>query len=210
MRAIGNPRRSPQASFQSVAPLGPRGTAPRPALRQDEGLLRQEQQTQARAALRVTSTRLKRILELIERRRRAAVIRQQGSLLAVCPRHTLKRGGALSPTCLLAAPCVRGAPDTTHGDQPTCRWRLASETALQRPREQRWQLCTAASCRPSEGVTKPPQRGAHCSEGNLLERRTAATFATLPPRTKRRVQSLVPPRTLLGAPARVSDITASR
>lgn len=114
-------------------------------------------QSQVRAALRATSTCLERVLKLIERCRRAAVIRQQGGLLAVRPRHTLKAAALYHARDCTLQPCVRSALDTTRGGQPTCRWRLASETALQRPRGRRWRWCKATSCRQSEGVTKPPQ-----------------------------------------------------
>lgn len=158
----------------------------------------------------MTNTRLKRILELIERRRRAAVICQQRGLLAVRAGHTLKAAALYHPrACMLRCACE------TH----LIRHAKASPFAVgvwrRRPR--------SSACRSSAGdcAWQHPERKAEASQGcrkhsarcrecNLLERRKEATFATRLPRTRRGAMSLVRLRTMLGAPARVSDIKASR
>jgi hypothetical protein len=102
---------SPRASFRWAAPRGPRETAPQPAASETGENLPASCRVERRSA---RDGHLKRVLELVEGRRSAAVVGEQGSLLAVRARHTLKAALRLQPRasallCACTAHLVRHA-----------------------------------------------------------------------------------------------------
>ena len=172
-------RRSPQESFRSAAPRGPPGTAPQPAsrVRASAALERASRAARGGHAPR-TRSRTDRTAPECSRHRQAGTP-------ARCTRQAHPKAAAQLQPARARSKCRRDAPDTTREGPPTCRWRLASQAALQRPRELRWLRHKAASCEQHEGVSDDDEHAVRWREPRLLGRRAATTFAAWPPRTRR-------------------------